>query len=221
MQPDVDKILFANGCLSIRSGRHFWISIMQQLTSSPSIVLFYTKNLVSSQPEPKRQKKKTDKGLFFCIRVRKFLLPKRAVIQWSQVKNYSVLKSQFQLKTIQNFYSRKISFDSIIMHICIIQSKLPVLPGPTVGHTLRWSGAKNVELFTIFPARPSAVCWHWHFWLILGNFLSATIFWIKAPGVAARDFVRTSSSVRGLHWPARKLSCRRRTVWTDPWIHTS
>ena len=149
MQPDVDKILFANGCLSIRSGRHFWISIMQQLTSSPSIVLFYTKNLVSSQPEPKRQKKKTDKGLFFCIRVRKFLLPKRAVIQWSQVKNYSVLKSQFQLKTIQNFYSRKISFDSIIMHICIIQSKLPVLPGPTVGHTLRWSGAKNVERFTI------------------------------------------------------------------------
>ena len=30
MQPAVDKILFANGCLSIRSGRQFWISIMQQ-----------------------------------------------------------------------------------------------------------------------------------------------------------------------------------------------
>jgi hypothetical protein len=61
MQPDVDKILFANGCLSIRSGRQFWISIMQQLTSSPSIVLFYTKNLVSSQREPKSQKKKLTK----------------------------------------------------------------------------------------------------------------------------------------------------------------
>ena len=44
------------------------------------------------------------------------------------------------------------------MHICIIQSKLPVLPGPTVGHTLRWSGAKNVERFTLhdFACHPCA-----------------------------------------------------------------